>query len=136
MRTVLLGALISILAGASAHAGEGSKSPLDSIKKAQAVRKAKSSEVQLITKAVHDSDLRDPMSAQLRRVVVGKNADGTGMHFCGEFNAKNAYGAYVGFKPFMGMVFDDEAFILSLGLNDVSELTVTQMCAARGLSPR
>lgn len=48
--------------------------------------------------AVLLDQLRDPGSAQIRdlRFVNGKG----GETLCGEVNAKNAYGGYVGFKPF------------------------------------
>lgn len=41
------------------------------------------------------SQLRDPSSAEFRNVVDGTLAT------CGEVNGKNAFGAYVGFKPFV-----------------------------------
>ncbi len=44
-------------------------------------------------------DLKDPSSAQFRNVrVVSYNG---GRLVCGEINAKNSYGAYVGFAGFM-----------------------------------
>jgi hypothetical protein len=39
---------------------------------------------------------RDPNAVQFRKIHVG--ADGA---LCGEMNAKNAFGGYVGFKPFL-----------------------------------
>lgn len=48
------------------------------------------------------SSLRDPGSAQFRNVSVKKFNGGRVV--CGEVNAKNAYGGYVGFKEFVGGV--------------------------------
>lgn len=50
-------------------------------------------------------DMRDPASAQFREVTYylrpSKKPDGEPMHVvCGQVNAKNAYGAYVGFRRF------------------------------------
>lgn len=45
-----------------------------------------------------ERDLKDPSSVQYRDVYVVK--PGTAPYVCGEYNAKNSYGAYVGFKPF------------------------------------
>jgi hypothetical protein len=45
-------------------------------------------------------DLIDPSSAQFRNVAV------VGGWVCGEVNAKNRFGAYVGFKPFYGAYID------------------------------
>jgi hypothetical protein len=45
-----------------------------------------------------ERDLKDPQSVQYREVRSFQSGS-----VCGEFNAKNSYGAYTGFKPF---VFD------------------------------
>lgn len=47
--------------------------------------------------------LKDPDSAQFRNLVVHEIAkdDGTVLYnVCGEINAKNSFGGYVGFRPF------------------------------------
>lgn len=44
------------------------------------------------------SSLRDPSSAQLRNLRIERGEGGEAL--CGEINAKNAYGGYVGFQPF------------------------------------
>ncbi|MGE4334467.1 MAG: hypothetical protein AB7E55_00645 [Pigmentiphaga sp.] len=56
----------------------------------------------VIEKAQGDivSQLKDPASAQFRNVVVSKTGKGFYL-VCGEVNARNAYGGYVGFKPFI-----------------------------------
>lgn len=48
-------------------------------------------------------DLKDPSSAQFRNVKYGKGVPGA-WPMCGEFNAKNSYGGYVGFQRFSGIV--------------------------------
>jgi len=52
----------------------------------------------MMEKVTHD--LKDPMSAQFRGIRPGKPAKGNAVSWCGEVNAKNSYGAYVGFKKF------------------------------------
>lgn len=54
-------------------------------------------------------DLKDPMSVQFKDLRLGK--DGT---LCGELNAKNAYGGYTGFKPFMYRPNAESASILNV----------------------
>lgn len=49
-------------------------------------------QVQVLTR-----DLRDPLSAQFRNVRKSERHD---FVICGEMNAKNAYGGYVGFRKF------------------------------------
>jgi len=44
-------------------------------------------------------EMRDPSSVQFRDVKSVKQADGS-TAVCGEYNAKNAFGAYVGFERF------------------------------------
>lgn len=52
------------------------------------------------TKTTLTENFKDPGSAQFRNLRVVKFQ--TGKLVCGEVNAKNSYGAYVGFKPFVG----------------------------------
>ena len=51
-------------------------------------------------------DLKDPSSAQFRNVKYGKGVPGA-WPMCGEFNAKNSYGGYVGFQRFSGIASVD-----------------------------
>jgi hypothetical protein len=56
-------------------------------------------------KAVTDNlggKLKDPSSIQLRNVRVRVDPDRQLARVCGEFNAKNAMGGYVGFQKFYG----------------------------------
>lgn len=53
--------------------------------------------------------LKDPDSAQFRNVHIGIDILGN-KKVCGEINAKNAFGGYTGFTPF---VFHGRAAILS-----------------------
>ena len=46
-------------------------------------------------KAAVAASLRDPASAEFRNIKTGTSAT------CGEVNGKNAFGSYVGFKPFV-----------------------------------
>lgn len=47
-------------------------------------------------------NLRDPEAAKFRHVIALRaNQGNRGYFFCGEVNAKNAYGAYVGFRRFL-----------------------------------
>ena len=44
--------------------------------------------------------LKDPGSAQFRRVFIARHDNGE-LTLCGEVNAKNGYGGYDGFRPFI-----------------------------------
>lgn len=54
------------------------------------------------------SRLNDPASAQLRTLRRSKNKLG----ICGELNAKNGFGAYVGFVPFAGAIIGETAVLV------------------------
>lgn len=57
-------------------------------------------------------DLRDPDSARFRgmRAEEAKLSNGVvRVSVCGEVNAKNAFGAYVGFRPFGAILLDGKS---------------------------
>lgn len=55
-------------------------------------------------------DLKDPESAKFRDLGIYKSTTGKGgVTVCGEMNAKNAYGAYVGYRKFY--VYEDMGYI-------------------------
>lgn len=64
-------------------------------------RKSQKNAIEQAQKVIADS-LRDPSSAQFRNVRMVPYKDGRVI--CGEVNGKNAYGGYVGFKPFVSGV--------------------------------
>jgi len=45
--------------------------------------------------------LKDPQAAQFRWTDPGALTDGEVKTYCGQVNAKNSYGAYVGYVPYM-----------------------------------
>lgn len=54
--------------------------------------------------------LKDPDAAKFRNIGIYKSTTGKGgVSVCGEVNAKNSYGAYVGYKSFV--VSGDMAYI-------------------------
>lgn len=57
-------------------------------------------------KGVRD-EMKDPGSAEFRNVkVYPKGGAKTMTTVCGEVNAKNSYGGYVGFRPFVASISD------------------------------
>lgn len=60
-----------------------------------------------ITKAKIEAHLNDPESARYRNIVVKAGRD----IVCGEVNAKNRFGAYVGFRRFYALVLSGDAFL-------------------------
>ena len=77
-------------------------------------------------KASLQSRLKDADSAKIKGVQVA--ADGT---TCGMLSAKNSYGAYNGFEPFLGMKLSGGKFYF-VGTGDAA----AQMCAEKGISPK
>lgn len=64
------------------------------------LKKKKEFAVMAATKEVAKEGLKDPSSAQFRNVRIV--SWGSEKVVCGEINAKNSYGGYVGFKRFVG----------------------------------
>ncbi|MET4241311.1 hypothetical protein [Bradyrhizobium sp. RT10b] len=65
--------------------------------------------------------LRDPTSAQLRLL---RRSTTNNLGICGELNAKNGFGAYVGFVPFMGGIIGDKAVLVMLDREVVVSLPI------------
>lgn len=75
---------------------------------AQPFAPATPEEEQEIREYLKDSDLRDPFSVQFRNLQVRPLAadgettgSGRGKIYCGEYNAKNGMGGYVGWDRFL-----------------------------------
>jgi hypothetical protein len=78
------------------------------------------------------AQMKDPASAQFRGLKSGKT--GTGFVFvCGEVNAKNSYGGYNGYRPFLwregtyGVRLTDDKGELAFLVNDY----IAAQCAGR-----
>lgn len=73
--------------------------------------------------------LKDPESARFRR-IYGAKGGVRKIAICGEVNAKNSYGGYTGYKPFM--VFEDgnEGFIWDSSATGYSfdNMLISQIC--------
>ena len=73
------------------------------------------SPVALVAKAKSSvtNDFKDPESAKFRNLAIFRTKTGkTGNFVCGEVNAKNSYGAYVGYRGFVyadGLVALDDS---------------------------
>jgi hypothetical protein len=79
--------------------------------------------------------LRDPQSAQFRNVVTKSIAENRLLMVCGEVNAKNAYGGYVGFQRFV-YVEGSSAVLLQLSDDEWQELTPDERTSAANLFNR
>jgi hypothetical protein len=69
--------------------------------------------------------LNDPASAQLRRLRRSTNR----LSICGELNAKNGFGGYVGFVPFAGVITGGTA-ILTMPTREVALNMPTEISAS------
>lgn len=64
-------------------------------------------------KALVSENMKDPSSVQWRRIKVVSIGSGANKitTVCGQFNAKNSYGAYVGFTDFYFKASDPDAVV-------------------------
>ena len=77
-------------------------------------------EVKLAKAAVLE-DLKDPESARLRNLFISNSPNLKGemmQHLCGEINAKNAMGGYVGYRRFFA---DNESAMIDPGVDPGSD---------------
>lgn len=85
--------------------------------KAEIARKEKEDEdakIEFLKKKVKDT-LKDPQSAQFRNIQFIKSSNS----LCGEVNAKNSMGGYVGFKSFGVSADGDPVILQKMSLNSV-----------------
>lgn len=74
-------------------------------------------------KAAMEDRLKDADSAKIKDVRIAK--DGT---TCGRVNAKNSYGAYGGFEPFIAMKLSTDSFYV-LGVGEEAGT----LCESKGI---
>jgi hypothetical protein len=74
-------------------------------------------------------DFRDPASAQFRDLFVAKSGDL--LILCGEVNAKNAYGAYIGFRKFFASDMPDVHAIRGTGADSIVYDRLSHRCATK-----
>lgn len=83
------------------------------------------------------SSLKDPASAVFRDVVAAVDEKGR-VTACGMVNAKNSYGAYGGFKPFMGAIAGTPAkrafLTASMGGASTETAVTLEMCRRDGMT--
>lgn len=88
-----------------------------------------------IVRAAMEEKLKDAESAKYKDVMVVDKAIG---ETCGQVNAKNSYGAYQGYKWFLGMLVgkDGAGYTDGMVLQIDSEGAIAQtMCRQKGMAP-
>jgi hypothetical protein len=75
--------------------------------------------------------LKDPESARFRR-IYGAQGNVEKIAICGEVNAKNSYGGYTGYKPFMVFEDGDQGFIWDSNADGYSfdNMMIEEICPA------
>lgn len=85
--------------------------------------------------------LKDPGSAQFRWVPFPKGFKDGEITYCAQVNARNGYGGYNGYEPFIGSVSMKNGQIVSAGIGAISDSRplyrniVPDMCRKEGLNP-
>lgn len=80
--------------------------------------------------------LKDQQSAQFRGIKAGQN--GGSVTVCGEVNARNSYGGYAGFSPFIGLLAKTDSgkpafVVVSMASTGNGPIITSKMCADHGL---
>ena len=71
--------------------------------------------------------LRDPASAMFRNIQLRRNKNGD-IVLCGEANAKNGFGGYTGFQPFIIGTNDDKSLGVFVGSDRLDRSVVMKLC--------
>lgn len=99
-------------------------------------RPATKEEIALATHSIM-AQVKDPDSVQVRALYVANvmPAGDRERILCGEFNAKNSYGGYVGFGPFVGYIrYSANGQIAAVNTAiDGTYTTATRNCLAHGI---
>ncbi len=90
---------------------------------------------EIVTKAVKD-ELKDPDSAKFRWLPHQPGNS----HYCGMVNAKNSYGGYGGFVPFLAVIPSEQiagarAVVFAIGRDDPRDFDtqfIVEQCAKHG----
>lgn len=77
--------------------------------------------------------LKDPESAQFRDVKFKSTGESGSWNMCGYVNAKNAFGGYVGFTRFSGMLFVKKGQPHYYIVVSVDDTVANEMCLKQGL---
>lgn len=78
------------------------------------------------------ASLKDPDSLQVRNPVYKAKGASTWI-MCGEYNAKNSYGGYTGFKRFMAVAGLDRTGKKMAYAVAATETVAMQLCADEGM---
>ncbi len=78
--------------------------------------------------------MKDPDSVKFKELKAVKLSNDTGwIDVCGQFNAKNSYGAYVGYKLFHGWITPDGFIAVSFGRSETDDVIAIDTCRSAGL---
>jgi hypothetical protein len=88
-------------------------------------------------------NLKDPDSMQIRWTAFRPTTDPNGMaQYCATYNAKNSFGAYGGFRPFLGGIFLKNGKIIGAAMvpspspnPQAQDYAATKVCRDSGLDP-
>lgn len=108
MKRIMLVALMAVAGSASSQTDAElgvQPAPVTHYSKAEIARRGNAA-IEKVKAAIADS-ARDPQSVQYRKVRI---ASSDGSLICGEVNAKNGMGGYIGFRRFVNFNTDGSAF--------------------------
>lgn len=106
-------------------------------------RKLTDSEKKIVREGI-TRNFKDPDSAQIRWTLFRPTEDKNGApSYCATVNAKNSYGAYTGYKPFLASIILREGKITTALLitapsrhsQDIQDQAALDVCKMNGLDP-
>jgi len=76
--------------------------------------------------------MKDPLSVQFRNIRQDRVGPKMATRLCGEFNAKNSYGAYTGFKYFAA-IYNEKITVFFQGFDKNLDFMPVSICNTKGV---
>lgn len=94
-----------------------------------------SAQIQIVQRGVRDG-LKDPASAMFRGDYWAAGIAGGPFTVCGWVNARNSFGGYTGYGPFVGLLRGSTFTLADVSVGDTKAEVIMAFCRAEGAAIR
>jgi hypothetical protein len=130
-------ALTGACAGCNTHSNNSASFAQSTVSNVD-MRELTTAEKKLLSNMLAVS-LKDPGSAQFIWAKIPRVQDAEEIYYCAQVNAKNSYGAYIGYQPFMAVIGIAKAKVIGGAMagvaNSDDRWIIENMCKQKGANP-